>query len=229
MPDPIISVRNVSKTYSDGQVRALDHISVDIASGEFACIVGPSGCGKSTLLNLMGGLDAPSDGEIFVEGRRLESRGNLDHYRSHSIGFVFQSFYLLPNLTALENVQVPMMVTSASQSQQQTRAKTLLEMVGLSDRMHHVPHQLSIGQRQRVAIARALANAPKIVLADEPTGNLDTRNGQEVLELLIRLRKEQQTTLIVITHDPAIAQRADRVIELLDGKLKPPLSVASKG
>ncbi|MFO0924715.1 MAG: ABC transporter ATP-binding protein [Pirellulales bacterium] len=228
MPDPIISVRNVSKTYSDGQVRALDHISVDIAPGEFACIVGPSGCGKSTLLNLMGGLDAPSDGEIFVEGRRLESRGNLDHYRSQSIGFVFQSFYLLPNLTALENVQIPMMVTSATQKQQQERATFLLEMVGLTDRKHHVPHQLSIGQRQRVAIARALANAPKIVLADEPTGNLDTRNGQEVLELLIRLRQEQQTTLIIITHDPAIAQRADRVIELLDGRLKPSLSVASK-
>ncbi len=168
--EPLVVVRNASKVYRDGQVRALNGVSLTIAAGDFLAIMGPSGCGKSTLLNMIGALDLPTEGEILFRGKTLRHLTNLDQLRAQEIGFVFQSFYLLPNLTAVENVQLPMFESSLTSSERIVKAKQLLTRVGLAERLGHLPEQLSNGQKQRVAIARALANSPAIVLADEPTG-----------------------------------------------------------
>lgn len=216
---PLVELRNVAKTYRDGGVRALDGVSLSIPAGDFLSVVGPSGCGKSTLLHMIGGLDTPTAGEVAFRGVPLAAIRDLDRLRSREIGFVFQTFYLLPNLTALENVQLAMFGDGRPEADRTARARSLVALVGLADRDDHLPGQLSIGQRQRVAIARALANEPSLVLADEPTGSLDSRSGGEVMDLLGRLHAERGTTLVVVTHDSAVAARGRRTVRMLDGRI----------
>ncbi|MHB1005180.1 MAG: ABC transporter ATP-binding protein [Chloroflexota bacterium] len=216
----VVETRDLTKLYGNGhEVRALDQVNLVVRAAEFIAIVGPSGSGKSTLLNLIGALDRPSLGEVIIAGRPLGQVRDLDRFRSQTVGFVFQTHNLIPTLTARENVEVPMYETSLSASKRRAKAEALLTLVGLSDRMHALPSQLSGGQRQRVAIARALANDPAIVLADEPTGNLDSKTTAEVLELLTRLNREHGTTLIVVTHNTQVARATRRVVTLRDGKV----------
>ena len=215
----IISLIDVCKHYQDGDVQALDHVSLEIVQGEFVSIMGPSGSGKSTLLNMIGALDRPTSGKVLISGEEITVHTNLDRLRSQQIGFVFQSFYLLPNLTAAENVQIPMFGTDRESKQRSEEANRLLDLVGLSDRIHHLPKQLSNGQRQRVAIARALANSPSLVLADEPTGALDSRSGEDVMDLLTRLNSKHDTTLVIVTHDQRVSERASRMVYLKDGRV----------
>jgi ABC-type lipoprotein export system ATPase subunit len=217
-PAPLIELENVSKYYSDGDVHALRNVNLKIAPGESIAIVGKSGCGKSTLLNIVGALDKPTSGEVRFRGKSILET-DLNQLRSREIGFVFQSFYLLPNLTALENVQLPMFETTRPLAQRIVEARRLLVLVGLEPRVNHLPNQLSIGQRQRVAIARALANNPSIILADEPTGSLDSTSGQEVMELLFQLNSKYQTTLVIVTHDESLAKQAGRVLKMSDGSI----------
>jgi putative ABC transport system ATP-binding protein len=215
---PILRADRLTKIYPDGDVRALRGVSLSLREGESVAIVGPSGCGKSTLLHILGGLDRPDQGEVFFKGQPLASL-DLDLYRSRDVGFVFQSFHLLPTLSAVENVQIPMFETSWSRSQRLERAEKLIEDVGLSRRRNHRPSRLSVGERQRVAIARALANQPSLLLADEPTGNLDSQAQSEILLLLDSLRRRDSITLLIITHSPEVAAAADRVIRLRDGQV----------
>jgi ABC-type lipoprotein export system ATPase subunit len=215
---PLLRAEGLVKTYPDGDVKAVRGASLAIAGGEFAAITGPSGCGKSTLLHLLGGLDRPDSGEVFFEGEPLGSL-DLDAFRARRLGFVFQSFHLVPTLTALENVQVPMFEAQWPRSERAGRAGRLLDDVGLSPRANHLPRRLSVGERQRVAIARALANGPSLLLADEPTGNLDSKAQAEVLALLGRLRRERGLTLVVVTHSAEVAAAADREIKLRDGRV----------
>jgi putative ABC transport system ATP-binding protein len=214
---PLLEVRSVSRSYDEGAVRALRDVSFSIVRGEYVAIMGPSGSGKSTLLNLLGALDHPCRGEICFEGQSLARMHDLDRFRARTIGFVFQSFHLLPTLTAIENVQIPMFEGPLDRRARVRKAEELLCLVGLSHRLKHVPQKLSVGERQRVAIARALANGPSILLADEPTGNLDSRAGAGVLDLFDQLHRERGVTLIVITHGAEVAARADRTIWIRDG------------
>ncbi len=216
---PIVSLVGVTKHYAEGNVKALDNVSLDIAKGDFLSIMGPSGSGKSTMLNMIGALDRPTTGDVLFSGQRIERDTNLDQLRSQQIGFVFQSFYLLPNLTALENVQIPMFETPRDAQQRIVDAKRLLQQVGLADRVNHLPKQLSNGQRQRVAIARALANKPAMVLADEPTGALDSQSGEDIMKVLSDLNAEHSTTLIVVTHDQNVADQAKQTIHIKDGRI----------
>ncbi len=216
---PLISLRAVSKYYRDGDVLALDNVSLDIFAGEFLSVMGPSGSGKSTMLNMMGALDRPSSGEVLLRGSSLDENTDLDRVRARELGFVFQSYYLLPNLTAIENVQIPMFEGEQTREQRREEALRLLTLVGLADRINHLPSQLSIGQRQRVAVARALANGPALILADEPTGALDSKSGNEIMELLSQLNHEHGTTLVIVTHDQAVAERANKTIHLMDGRI----------
>jgi putative ABC transport system ATP-binding protein len=208
----------LERLYPDGAVHALRGVSVQVARGESVAITGPSGCGKSTLLHLLGGLDLPTAGEVRYEGTPL-SAIDLDTFRARRVGFVFQSFHLLPTLSAIENVQVPMFESDLPRARRTGRAARLLEEVGLSPRSNQYPNTLSGGERQRVAIARALANEPTVLLADEPTGNLDSVSQEEVLKLLKRLRHERSLTLVIVTHSPEVAASADRIIRLRDGKI----------
>jgi ABC-type lipoprotein export system ATPase subunit len=217
-PSPLLRAEGLTKTYPDGEVQALRGVSLNVEQNEAVAIMGPSGCGKSTLLNLLGGLDRPTGGEIYFRGTPL-SRIDRDQYRAREIGFVFQSFYVLSTLSAVENVQVPMFETTLGRRQRVERAEALIEQVGLAHRRNHRPMQLSVGERQRVAIARALANEPSLLLADEPTGNLDSRSQNEVLQLLDDLRQRQGLTLIIITHSPEVAAAAQRVIRMRDGRV----------
>lgn len=217
-PSPLLRAEGLTKTYPDGEVQALRGVSLNVEQNEAVAIMGPSGCGKSTLLNLLGGLDRPTRGEIYFRGTPL-SRIDRDQYRAREIGFVFQSFYVLSTLSAVENVQVPMFETTLGRRQRVERAEALIEQVGLAHRRNHRPMQLSVGERQRVAIARALANEPSLLLADEPTGNLDSRSQNEVLQLLDDLRQRQGLTLIIITHSPEVAAAAQRVILMRDGRI----------
>jgi putative ABC transport system ATP-binding protein len=217
--DCVFEAIALKKEYDDGQVQALRGVDFRICSGEFVAIVGQSGSGKSTLLQMLGALDHPTTGELRYRGTSLEKYGDLASYRALEIGFVFQAFHLLPTLTALENVQIPMLETGRSASERQERAVELLGMVGLEKRLNHFPSKLSGGERQRVAIARSLANGAKALLADEPTGNLDSENAAHVLELLNRLHREQNFTLVLVTHDPGIARQAQRVITMKDGRI----------
>jgi len=217
-----IELRSVTKSYKVGDevLHALDGVQVTIEPGEFVAIIGPSGSGKSTLANIIGGLDRPDSGTVTVGDQDLAKMNDksLSHYRNKNIGFVFQSFNLQPSYTALENVMLPLVFSKVSSRQRSERAQKCLEMVGLKDRAKHLPNQLSGGQRQRVAIARALANEPSIIIADEPTGNLDSQKGEEIMTLLKELNK-QGITLIIITHDMTIAKQAKRVVSIHDGKL----------
>jgi putative ABC transport system ATP-binding protein len=215
----LLSVVNVSREYDDGAVQALRNVSLDIQSGEYVAIMGPSGSGKSTLLHLLGALDEPTSGDVIFEGKSLRQRTDLDRFRASTLGFVFQSFYLLPTLTALENVQIPMFESSLGPRERVKKAAELLALVEMTHREKHLPAKLSVGERQRVAIARALANNPKLLLADEPTGNLDTTSGGIVLDLFDRLHHERGLTLVVITHDSQVAARAERTLLLRDGQI----------
>jgi putative ABC transport system ATP-binding protein len=217
---PIVRVKGLRKEYGRGEglVRAVDEVDLEVAPGEALAIMGPSGCGKSTLLHLLGGLDRPSAGELWLAGRqidRLSERG-LAQFRRHDVGFVFQAFHLMDELTARENVELPALLAGRSPRRARRQARELLDRVGLADRASHLPSALSGGQRQRVAIARALANEPQIVLADEPTGNLDSTATLEVLRLFEGLHTAG-ITLVVVTHDDRIAATADRMISMRDG------------
>ena len=218
MNEPLIDVRRVEKTFEEGRIAALRGMDLAVQEGEFVAIVGPSGCGKSTLLHLVAALDVADAGTIRVGDHELESGHDLSHYRARHIGMVFQLHNLIPSLTALENVEVPMFETGASRRERQGRARRLLELVGLSDRERNRPPELSGGERQRVAIARALANDPPILLADEPTGSLDSEAGAAILDLLEKLRRDRGLTIVLVTHDAHVAARADRLVRMLDGR-----------
>ena len=218
-PEWIIETCELTRIYGDGEeIRALDRVNLRIAPGEVVTVMGPSGSGKSTLLNMIGALDKPSSGQVFINGQDLAKIRNKDAFRSKTVGFIFQLHNLLPTLTARENVEVPMMGHVGARLRHK-RAKELLELVGMADRMNHLPNQLSGGQRQRVAAARALANTPPLVLADEPTGNLDSVAGMDLLKLLHELNHSQGTTFLIVTHDPAVARQTHRVIVMADGKI----------
>ncbi|MEA3377694.1 MAG: ABC transporter ATP-binding protein [Chloroflexota bacterium] len=220
MTDYIVETRDLVKIYGDGgEVRALDGLNMRIARGEFVTVMGPSGSGKSTLLNMIGALDRPTEGTVLVEGQDLQQVRDLDAFRARKVGFIFQLHNLIPTLTAQENVEVPMMGQPVGRGDRKKRARELLDMVGLGHRLDHLPNQLSGGQRQRVAVARALANQPAIVLADEPTGDLDSESGAEVIELMKRLNQELNTTFITVTHDPAISRETERVLIMRDGRI----------
>ncbi|MBI4150665.1 ABC transporter ATP-binding protein [Candidatus Woesearchaeota archaeon] len=219
----VISLKDVWKVYTMGTVHvaALRGLTVDIKKGEFVSIMGPSGSGKSTSMNMIGCLDVPTKGHIYLYGKDIAHlhESDLAQIRGKRIGFVFQKFNLISSLTALENVTLPMMFQNVSPEQAEARGKELLAKVGLADRMHHRPNELSGGQQQRVSISRALANDPEIILADEPTGNLDSASGKLVLDVLETLHKKDGKTLILVTHDPALGRRADRMCVLKDGQV----------
>jgi ABC-type lipoprotein export system ATPase subunit len=216
----IVETKDLVKIYGDGtQVRALDGVSMQVEKGGFISVMGPSGSGKSTLLNMLGALDRPTEGRVLIGGEDLTQVRDLDTFRARTVGFIFQLHNLIPTLTAVENVEVPMMGQPIGRGKRRQRAKELLALVDLAHRMDHLPNQLSGGQRQRVAIARALANEPKLVLADEPTGDLDTHSGEEVIALMHDLNRELGTTLIVVTHDPAVARKTDRILNMRDGQI----------
>ena len=225
MNDPLLSARGLKKTYVVGKrtLEVLRGVDVDIARGDFVALRGASGTGKSTLLHLIGGLDTPNAGEIFFAGQNVSrfSEGELTRFRNRRVGFVFQAYHLLPELTALENVCLPARIARISTSNAAKRAGELLARVGLQDRLDHKPSELSGGEQQRVAIARALINEPVLLLADEPTGNLDSKTGGEIMELLQSLRTEKQMTLVIATHDAKVAAASPRVIQLVDGMIQP--------
>ena len=218
-----IRATNVIKKYKVGKqiIRAIDDVSVDIHEGEFVALVGPSGSGKSTLLHLLGGLDKPTSGEIVVGGKNVSSMNDrqLSKFRNQTIGFVFQSFYLQPFLTLRRNIEVASMPQRMGRAERKLRIESLARQVGLYDRLSHRPHELSGGQIQRAAIARALLNRPAIILADEPTGNLDSTNSRDIISLFQQIREQYHATIIIATHDNEIAAQADRVIALKDGRL----------
>lgn len=221
-----IVLEGVTKTYKLGgeTIHALDKVSLKIETGEFVAIVGPSGSGKTTLANIIGGLDTPESGTITVDDQEITKSSNNDNflsgYRNKKVGFIFQTFNLQPNYTAAENVAVPLIFARITLKERNKRAELVLKAVGLGDRAKHRPSELSGGQRQRVSIARALVNTPSIIIADEPTGNLDSKKSQEIIDLLKGLQRDNKITLIIITHDPGIAKQADRVINIQDGEVK---------
>lgn len=218
-----MNLEKVTKIYGTGetQVTALDGVSLEVASGEVVSVVGHSGSGKTTLLNMMGALDRPTSGRIFLEEEEISRipEHQLYRVRREKIGFIFQSFHLIPTLNALENVLAPTLPLGERRFEE--RARELLESVGLGARLPHRPSQLSGGEMQRVAIARALIHEPKLILADEPTGNLDSKTGEEIINLLLRLNKEKGVTLVIVTHEPEIAKKADRTVSIRDGRIEP--------
>ena len=223
MTEPVVSIRNLSKVYQQGdiQVTALNGVSLDIGVGEFLALMGPSGSGKSTLLHIIAGVDRPTAGECLVQGVDV---GKLDEsaladWRNQNVGFVFQSFNLIPVLTAFENVELPLLLTQLGGRERKRLATTALELVGLGDRSHHLPRQLSGGQEQRMAIARALVTDPRLIVADEPTGNLDAHSAQEVLGILRTLSRDAGKTVIMVTHDPKAAAFGSRSVHLEKGEL----------
>jgi len=219
MTFPILETRDLHKSYEDGRIEALRGVDLSIEAGEFVAISGHSGSGKSTLLHLLGGLDTPSSGSVLFQGAPLGSTIDLDTYRSNHVGFIFQAFYLLPTLCAIENVQAPMLASKKGRGNRGQRAEALLREMGMDHRMTQHPNKLSAGERQRVAIARALANQPDILLADEPTGNLDSANSARIMEILIGVQKKRGMTLIVVTHEDEIARSAPRHIRIHDGRI----------
>jgi putative ABC transport system ATP-binding protein len=225
MKDVVIQTRELTKEFvrDEFHVVALKDASIEIHAGEFVALMGPSGSGKSTLLHLIAAMDRPTDGEILVLGQNLRSLSDSEiaKWRNAHVGFVFQSFNLIPVLTAIENVELPLKLTSLKKKERMEHAETALKLVGLGDRLHHLPRQLSGGQEQRVAIARAIVTDPDLLLADEPTGNLDAASAQEILSLLVRLNKEFNKTIVMVTHDPHAAQFATVVRHLEKGELLP--------
>ncbi len=223
MSQAMIRVRDVTKRYQRGgeTLTVLDRLNLEMEEGRFYALMGPSGSGKTTLLNLIGGLDQPDSGELFVAGEDLTelSGGELARWRAASVGFVFQGFNLIPVLSAFENVELPLKLSPLTRAERRKHAEYALELVGLKDRMKHRPRQLSGGQEQRVAIARAVATDPKVILADEPTGDLDRKSADQVLELLARLNQEFKKTILMVTHDPHAAERAGSIVHLDKGQL----------
>lgn len=215
----IVEINNLFKSYEDGRIKALNGIDLFIREGEFVSIIGPSGSGKSTLLNMLGALDLPDSGSVKVAGYDLLDGKRLNEFRAQKIGFVFQLHNLIPNLSVVENIEIPMFTSKLSNKEMRFRALGLLDDVGLKDKAFQLPSKLSGGERQRVAIARALANDPSIILADEPTGSLDSKTSAKILSQLINLHDNYNVTLIIVTHDMDVAKRADRIIKVLDGKL----------
>jgi putative ABC transport system ATP-binding protein len=218
----MIRMENVDKVYRTDRVEtlALENINLDVAPGEFVSMMGPSGCGKSTLLNLIGLLDAPTSGELALDGKQVQKWGDKQTaaFRNEKLGFVFQSFHLVPDLKVIDNVEIPLLYRKMSGAERRKLAKEALDRVGLSSRINHFPTQLSGGQQQRVAIARAIVGKPRILLADEPTGNLDSAMGDEIMEILHDLNKKDGTTIVMVTHDDRFARRTDRIVRLFDGR-----------
>jgi len=218
----MIRMENVDKVYRTDRVEtlALQNINLDVAPGEFVSMMGPSGCGKSTLLNLIGLLDAPSSGELALDGKQVQKWGDKQTaaFRNEKLGFVFQSFHLVPDLKVIDNVEIPLLYRKMSSAERRKLAKEALDQVGLSSRANHFPTQLSGGQQQRVAIARAIVGKPRILLADEPTGNLDSATGDEIMDILHNLNKKDGTTIVMVTHDERFARRTDRIVRLFDGR-----------
>jgi putative ABC transport system ATP-binding protein len=221
--DPIIKLENIHKTYQLGKVslEAVKGVSLEINPGAFVSIMGPSGSGKSTLLNMIGCLDVPTSGRILLKGNDVAkmTETQLAQLRGKTIGFIFQEFNLIPTLTALENVALPMTFQGVSKIKRQKRAKELLEILGLENRINHQPSELSGGERQRVAIARAFSNNPEVVIADEPTGNLDSKTGMKIMEVLTKFHKEERKTIVIVTHDPNIANYSEALINIKDGQI----------
>jgi putative ABC transport system ATP-binding protein len=219
----LIEIRDLSKVYERGKqkVEVLHHINLEIAQGDFLALMGPSGSGKTTLLNLIGGLDSPTGGHISVGGESIDKlgAGALARWRAANVGFVFQFYNLMPVLTAVENVELPLLVARVGGREARRRAMEALEMVGLTERAAHVPDELSGGQRQRVTIARALVNDPAIVWADEPTGDLDSENAEEIVALLRRLNRERGLSLLIVTHDISVGRSTDRIVRMIDGEV----------
>lgn len=219
MNKPIIQIKDLKKRYDHGKITALNGLNLNIKRGEFVSIMGPSGSGKSTLLNMIGALDTPDSGQIMVNGIDLTVKKDLSQFRSQEIGFVFQMHNLIPNLNVLENVKIPMLEGNLNSKQMENRVMGLLKAVGLEDKIRQTPNKLSGGERQRVAIARALVNHPSIILADEPTGSLDSKTGDIILKLLRNLHEQEKVTLVMVTHEPYVAQMADRIVYVLDGRV----------
>jgi ABC-type lipoprotein export system ATPase subunit len=215
----IFQAIGIAKRFDDGQVQALRGVNFHVTQGEFLAVTGPSGCGKTTLLQILGALDRPTKGTLLYRGNSISDLRDQSSYRALEVGFIFQAFHLLPAFTALENVEIPMFESRVPRSERRDRAVNLLESVGLGHRLGHFPAKLSGGERQRVAIARSLANDPSVLLADEPTGNLDSENASLILELIIGLHREQDMTLVLVTHDMSIAERASRTIQMKDGRI----------
>ena len=221
MSEIVIAAQGLTKSFDEGRIVALDGMDFEVRAGEFVAVMGPSGCGKSTLLHLIAALDEPDTGSIHVAGHGLESGRSLPHFRARHVGLIFQLHNLLPSLTARENVEIPMFELGLGARERSRRAGALLDLVELTDRFDNRPAELSGGERQRVAIARALANDPPILLADEPTGSLDSRAGRHILDLIERLRHERELTVVMVTHDEGVADRADRIVRMLDGRVAP--------
>ncbi|HLJ29106.1 MAG TPA: ABC transporter ATP-binding protein [Candidatus Angelobacter sp.] len=219
----LIQVRDLDKKYQRGseEIHVLQGLNLDVAKGEFVAFMGPSGSGKTTLLNLLGGLDVPSKGTVTVDGDEIThmSRSKLTEWRARHVGFVFQMYNLIPVLTAFQNVELPLLLTKLSKSERRQHVETALHVVGLSDRMHHYPRQLSGGQEQRVTIARAIVSDPTFLLCDEPTGDLDRKSADEIMELILQLVRQHGKTVLMVTHDPVVAQRADTTLYLEKGAL----------
>ncbi|MEA2570148.1 MAG: putative transport system ATP-binding protein [Acidobacteriota bacterium] len=218
----MIRLENVDKVYRTERVEtlALQNINLDVTQGEFISIMGPSGCGKSTLLNLIGLLDAPSSGTLALDGEALGKSGDkkLSKVRNEKLGFVFQSFHLVPDLTVVDNVEIPLLYRKMGSAERRRLALAALDRVGLASRVHHFPTQLSGGQQQRVAIARAIVGRPRVLLADEPTGNLDSQMGDEIMEILHALNRDDKTTIVMVTHDDRFAKQTNRIVRLFDGR-----------
>jgi putative ABC transport system ATP-binding protein len=219
MSNYIIETKNVKKYFEQGRVKALDGVSLTVKKGEYVSIIGPSGCGKSTLLNMISAMDRPTSGDVILDGINLTSYKALDEIRSHKIGFIFQLHNLLPHLTTLENVIIPMHEIKNSAKNKELKARELLKLIGIEYLTDKKPTKMSGGERQRVAIARALANDPLVILGDEPTGDVDTKTGLQIMDILEKLNHEKGVTLIVVTHALDIAKRAQRTIEMRDGKI----------
>jgi putative ABC transport system ATP-binding protein len=218
----MVQLEEVSKVYHTDRIEtlALDSINVSVGEGEFVSVMGPSGCGKSTLLNLMGLLDEPSSGRIRFDGKNIDGYGDrsVARLRNEKVGFVFQEFHLISDLKVLDNVEIPLLYRRMSAGERRKQALAALDRVGLSSRVHHFPSQLSGGQQQRVAVARAIVGKPRLILADEPTGNLDSRMGEEILQLLRNLNTEEKATVVMVTHDSRLAEQTERTIRIFDGR-----------
>ena len=215
-----VQTEGLTKTYSRGRIVALEEVDLMVEEGRFISVLGPSGSGKTTLLNMIGTLDNPTRGKVFIEGVDLSKIKNLNRFRAEKVGFVFQLHSLIPTLNAYENVQLPMYAIKMNAKQRKQRAMEMIEAVGLKDRLNHKPAMLSGGERQRVAIARALVNNPPLILADEPTGTLDAGTGKEIIELMFELNRKSGSTLIIVTHDLEMAKKADRIIHLDNGRIE---------